>query len=386
MFETKTNNKQRGAIMELSYTNVERFIKPFLTYLHIYQLSNVILCVYGIIHAQSLEYAQIARNVPTKTNHNHTKKRIYRFINNDNIDLCLLMVYWCRFIVGLLYGLRKYVPVIVDITWVNGHKYLVATIPFVFRAIPIAFTRFTDAEVRMTSQNQIENDFFSWLRMTLWKYKVVIIADRGFKRASLMQFLRDLGLHYVIRVCGNVWVTTNKESREQYSGILGDIVLKSGEKKYLYKALYHKELHVETNLILGKLKSEQTKKGKKLEPWYIATDIKNLELAYQLYKRRMWIEEMFRDWKSRFHWTSYKVKTPIRMEKMTMCLMISYTIVVLLGNQVEKSGKVSQVSSYGKSSVTYLGISILKHKTESSSSLFRKVRRHYDLVSDKLAA
>ena len=141
----------------------------------------------------------------TETSHHHTKKRIYRFIDNWDVDLGLLMVYWCRFAICAFCCFGCYVPVIVDITWVNGHKYLVAAIPFCFRAIPIAFRRFTDEEIRRcSSQNQIENDFFSWLRMTLWDHKVVIIADRGFRRTSLLQFLGGLGLDYVIRVCGNV--------------------------------------------------------------------------------------------------------------------------------------------------------------------------------------
>jgi hypothetical protein len=108
---------------------------------------------------------------------------------------------------------------IVDITWVNGEKYLVAAIPFLFRSIPIAFRRFTDEEIRGgTSQNLIENAFFTWLRDTLTGYKVVIIADRGFRRASLLKLLRELGLHYVIRVCGNVWAITHRNAREQYCG------------------------------------------------------------------------------------------------------------------------------------------------------------------------
>ena len=66
----------------------------------------------------------------------------------------------------------------------------------------------------------------------------------------------------------------------------------------------------------GKLKAER---GKKIEPWYIATD---LNRAYELYRKRFWIEEMFRDFKSRFHWCGYKVETEQRREMLTFCLMV----------------------------------------------------------------
>lgn len=371
--------------MELSYTNVEGFIKPVFSHLGVHQFLNLTLIVYGIIHSRSLECAEIARYVPTETNHHHTKKRIHRFLDNKDVELDVLMKRWCRFVVIILfYRFRTCLPVIVDITWVNGEKYLVAAIPFLCRSIPIAFRRFTDEEIRRgTSQNLIENAFFTWLRDTLIDYKVVIIADRGFRRASLLSFLRELGLHYVIRVCGNVWVSTHKDAREKYSGILGEIRLRAGERKYLGNALYQKTLQVPTHLVLGRLKAE---KGKKIEPWYIATDLNDLNKAYELYKKRFWIEEMFRDFKSRFHWCGYKVETEQRREMLTFCLMVSYTIVALLGYQMEKTNRASLVSSYGKSSITWLGLGVLKHKKESASALFRQIRRRCDRIAHKYAA
>ena len=124
--------------MTLSYNNSERFIKPIFSHLGVHQLRNLILIVYGIIHSRSLECAEIARHAPTQTNHRHAKKRIHRFLDNRNVELPVLMKCWCRFVaMMLLYGFsfRTYLPVIVDITWVNGEKYLVAAIPFLFRSI-----------------------------------------------------------------------------------------------------------------------------------------------------------------------------------------------------------------------------------------------------------
>lgn len=381
----KQYQQHRRFRMELSYTNVECFIKPIFSHLHVYQLRNLILVVYGIIHSRSLECAEIARHVPTRTDHHHTKKRIHRFLDNENVDLSLLMKCWCKFmVVILLYGLRTYLPVIVDITWVCGEKYLVASIPFLFRCIPIAFRRFTDEEIgKGTSQNLIENAFFEWLHDTLIDYRVVIIADRGFRRASLIEHLRGLGLHYVIRVCGNVWISTSKDAKEKYCGILGSIKLQAGERRHIYNALYHQTYRVPTHLVLGMLKAE---KGKKVEPWYIATDLSNLDKAYAYYERRMWIEEMFRDFKSRFHWCKYKVETERRREMLTFCLMVSYTIVALLGYQVLKTNRQSRISSYGKSSIIWLGIGILNHKRDSASALFRQIRRRYGLIAEVKAA
>lgn len=210
--------------MQISYTNVESFIKGIFKSLNslkinnwkvlrLGQLKSLISTIYGIIHSQSLEYAQIARHSPTNTTHGHAKKRVYRSVNNEDLDMGFLMVIWCRFIVKSLYSFREYVLVMVDITWVNGEKYIKAAVPFISRCIPIGFLRFTDDDVRKgTSQNDIEEAFFTWIRMTLRDYKVVVIADRGFRRARLLLFLKELGLHYVIRICGNVWVAIHRDS------------------------------------------------------------------------------------------------------------------------------------------------------------------------------
>ena len=95
---------------------------------------------------------------------------------------------------------------------------------------------------------------------------------------------------------------------------------------------------------------------------------------------------MFRDFESRFHWCRYKVETPERREHLTFCLMVSYTMVALLGHQVQRTGRTPMVSSYGKSSITWLGVTALDHKKLSASELFRQIRRRYDKITYNMAA
>ena len=76
----------------------------------------------------------------------------------------------------------------------------------------------------------------------------------------------------------------------------------------------------------------------------------DLDKAYGYYEKRMWIEEMFRDLKSRFHWCDYKAETPEAREMLTFCL-ISYTIVIFLGHQVSKTNRQSLVASFCYGSV-----------------------------------
>ena len=69
------------------------------------------------------------------------------------------------------------------------------------------------------------------------------LADRGFRRTSLLQFLGGLGLDYVIRVCGNIFAT--------------HCIMK------LYRFLC--------------IWCWGASKQKKIEPWYIATSLNDLD-------------------------------------------------------------------------------------------------------------
>ena len=73
--------------MILSHNNVECFIKLVFSHLGVYQLRNLVLIVYGMIHSRSLECAEIVRHVPKHTSHHHTKKRIHRSFSPDQASL-----------------------------------------------------------------------------------------------------------------------------------------------------------------------------------------------------------------------------------------------------------------------------------------------------------
>ena len=58
--------------------------------------------------------------------------------------------------------------------------------------------------------------------------------------------------------------------------------------------------------------------------------------------------------------------------------MVSYTMVALLGYQFHKTNRAPLVSSYGKSSIIWLGIGILNHRKASASTLFRQIQRRLE--------
>jgi len=86
-----------------------------------------------------------------------------------------------------------------------------------------------------TEKNKREEAFLRSLRRAIPRSRpVVIVADRGFGRTTLFEFLLTLGFPYVIRVTGKVWIQC-----PGYEGNLCDYPLSVGHTFTLTPVLYH---------------------------------------------------------------------------------------------------------------------------------------------------
>lgn len=90
----------------------------------------------------------------------------------------------------------------------------------------------------------------------------------------------------------------------------------------------------ETNLLL------HWKKGEK-EPWLLATDLmKAPRQALSAYGRRMWIEEMFADFKRHgFDLESTQLRRFGRLSRLTLAVAMLYVWLVVYGAEVIKRGQ-----------------------------------------------
>jgi len=167
---------------------------------------------------------------------------------------------------------------------IGKYKVLKAAVPIRGRAVPILFAAYPKWRLKK-SQNQFEEAFFSLLSKLLpprtW---VVIVADRGFARADLVGFLRELEMNHVIRVNLNVTF----KSRE-FSGLLSRHGVKEGGHRVLGWGRYTASHPVCRRVIVRWERAHE-------EPLVLGTDLPwNWRKVAEIFKRRMSIEELFRD-------------------------------------------------------------------------------------------
>ena len=151
------------------------------------------------------------------------------------------------------------------------------------------------------SQNQLEQDaLLAVVRALPESVRPVILADRGFHRASFLAWLERHHLDYVVRIKKGSCITEADGSCWK----LGKEGLKPGELRFVEGVrygLYHgrpRELTINVALCWKVAKSRAAKEPD--EPWYLATTFKDAKSATNWYWQRGWIEQSFRDAKSRF--------------------------------------------------------------------------------------
>ena len=153
--------------------------------------------LWGYLRFGVLGVAAIARGIQSATSRRHSIKRVWRSLRSVNTDPNVAVAALVREAEAL--GR----PMVVALDWVElrgGMRALVAGLcAGRGRALPMAWTVMR-ANTFFRSQNSIENGFLRLLKTFLMALgRVVIVADRGFRRASLLSLLDYLCFGYVVR-------------------------------------------------------------------------------------------------------------------------------------------------------------------------------------------
>lgn len=220
------------------------------------------------------------------------------------------------------------------------------------------------------SQNQIERDALSAVVRALPRRGIrpVILADRGFHRASFLAWLERHRLDYVVRIKKGSCITEKDGRRWK----LGEEGLKVGELRFIGGArygLYHdrpRELSINVALCwrVSKSRARDPRREQPEEPWYLATSFEDAKSAASWYWQRGWIEQSFKDAKGRFGLAGVRVGSPERLGRLLMALTIALSWLTLMGlpkgGGVVPEGFRSSVSAWGRASVISLALLLLE--------------------------
>jgi hypothetical protein len=268
--------------------------------------------------------AAIGRQLLGPTAVKHRIKRTWRFVANPRVAVGDAM----HGVVGRLVKRRKK-PVLVGFDWteLRGFCTLMAAAALKGRAIPRVWASYPQG-VLYKSQNNLEEGLLRVLRtMIPAEVPVILLADRGFGRTELARTCQFLGFHYVIRIRPDVWI-----EHPDFRGKLLDYPVHRGVCRWLANVQYRQHKPVRQHVVVRwKLGLPE----KRDEPWFLMTDLRRPPLALsELYARRMTIEELFRDDKSRrngYALRATQLTRAERIDRLLLILALAYILLVGLG-------------------------------------------------------
>jgi len=338
------------------------------------QQATISQVVCGMLACRCLILAEIARCFQTSVAFTHNLKRVSRFVSNHRITEQTSKELVARRLIGQLHRRLQIKPthhleIIIDWTSVDPFQVLSALIPVEGRAVPVLQWAVEKWQFKR-SQNTYEELFIQSLRRCLPKtWKIVIVADRGFQRADFLRFLRHQGFSFIIRVKGDAWVEAGK-----YSGKLKDYSLCVGQTFKLSKVIYHKTKRYEMKIVLNCARI----KGKVCS-WLLATDLElSARQIVNIYRRRFWCEESFRDQKQEFELEKVRVTKATRLENLLLAMAIVLLILAVIGMRGKKLGYSDKYSVRKRKQAVISWVQIALH-------LLRESTRYLNLLFDNSA-
>jgi len=340
--------------MTIGYGRMLFFVQHMLPKFRLTRQRNLALLAIGIAGVRDghLTISEIARSIPTRSDHWYKFRRIKRFLSNLKWSPSELFGDLIRFALQRFHP-GHCLPVIIDQSTLGGRwEVLWASIPFRGRALPIAFRLFRYEEISQDeegTQHKIEETFIRKVVEVLPDgHPPLLLFDRGYARVDFFQFLDSLGVKYVVRVPKNVWV----QYGHSYAGRLDGITIARGALLWWPRTHYQKTKRYSVNLAI-------TINATAKEPWYLVTNLKRASSAVRWYERRFRCEELFRDMKDQLNLEKVWIKDTDRMERLVFGLVVLYYALTLIGAIVQQRGLRKKICK-DRVSLAWLALRALK--------------------------
>lgn len=306
------------------------------------QVKTLSILVAATLEAMRLSLAAIGRSLAAQRDGSakHSIKQAWRFITNPRIEPATLMPQvmsrLCRRVIKHHRKHPSRRPLLISLDWTKVRSFhtLMAAIVVKGRALPLCWQSYGD-RVQGKSQNVLENAMLLMLRAALPEVRFVLLADRGFRRASLVQLCQQHQIDYLIRICDDVIVKTAR-----WSGNLKHYPIQRGQSHCFAQTQYRADGAVTTNLIVRWKRGPAAKSDQPPEPWYLMTSLpvkggrrRAAELT-DLYALRFDIEELFRDTKNEhLGWCLAKTRVTKadRLDRLILIAALAYVLLTAAG-------------------------------------------------------
>lgn len=321
-----------------AFNFVLKLINLTFDYLPIPSRKNLADLITAFFNNTSITLWDLSSHLSGESTVKHKHKRLIYFLDQIELDFqfwkSLILTVFC--LPGLNLKQRKQLSLVIDATTLKDDYWLLAcSALFEGRTIPVYMKAWPHVNLRYDYWARVTEFITDLAQLMPGGLNYEIVADRGFYGPKLASLVSQIGWKYVIRVNGNVMIKTK--------GATKYVQLDLFEDGWYEQVCFSKTHQSIENIVV---KSRLTKEGD-LSRWYIKTNCDSHEKTIKAYESRFWIEETFKDLKSKLKWETYTEKIPTKDRLIKVCTvsLLSYAIQMSLGSQIDVSRSERKKSS-----------------------------------------
>jgi len=286
----------------------------------------------GAMCMQGAGVLALGRSMAGDASPKHRIKRVDRFLGNEQVEIDAIneaIFHQCR---------PRDESVVVLADWTDRYRFqtLTLALPRDGRAIPfysISVEKGDGSGAHKGLMIEAEADAMEALStMCEDAIKPIIIADRGFGNTRWLSDIQSRGWYFVQRISRDLYLEV-----EEYTGHGYELKIPRGRLPHDWGR------GTMTNKFFGPLRLVTVHDREANEPWFLVSNLddKTAKGIVQLYKKRMWIEAMFRDLKNR-NWglgmDNVKLTQPGRVDRHFLILSLAYIFLFAAGATAESIG------------------------------------------------
>lgn len=296
---------------------------------HTHRLRSFVWLLVGLFLARSVHLSKIGKKIPGPATNKSKERRMQRTVDNPAIRVRSWYAPWITALLERIVAHDMPVRLIVDGSKVGfGHQLLMVAVAYRRRAIPVAWTWVKGSRGHSSSWKQLALLSYVY-RLIPAGAAVSVVGDSEFGAVPVQEWLATHNWQYVLRQKGNHLVQLPNETHwRRFDSLI------SGHRQQMWvaQALLTEQHAYRVNL-LAYWKSGEN------EPWLLATNYTEMRSALRAYRKRMWIEEMFGDFKGHgFDLESTHLHNFLRLSRLTLAVTLLYLWLVAYGSKVIKGG------------------------------------------------
>ena len=251
---------------------------------HHYRVTNLSLMITGVVRSRSVQQTQVAGEVPLRCQDKSFVQRQRRFLMNSSVEVDR---FYSPFIRPFVWAHRRHMlPLILDSSPAGRHcQMLIAACGYQSRALPLAWSVRKGQKGHSPTTEHLK--LIERAAAHIPEHApVVLLGDGEFGKVALAQEALLRKWYYVLRAACDelIWIEGEPHT-------LSEFQVGPGETLWLENVLW-------TNAQFGPVNVAVTWNESEEAPMYLVTCFELLEETLHWYKRRFWVEPMFRDDKS----------------------------------------------------------------------------------------